>query len=250
MKKYHVYCWTNSITKKKYIGYTSEGIITRWNKHLMNARAGHDTYFYRSLRKYNIDVWECEELKVTKDHKVAKNSEKKFIKEYNTLVPLGYNSTEGGNGGNTWFGAGVAKRKRVLSKSKTGDKNPRYSGFTDEEIIKCAADLYETDNNSWIIRNWKKLTHEKGIPKYFTAFRFKEYGGKIDGFKIALEKELHLRGHKKVNLKYRWTVEHLEKLSKSNLGKIWVTEIKTKRSFLIDPTIFNNKKFIRGRNKC
>ena len=52
--KYIVYKHTFE-NNKSYIGYTSLSISKRLNKHMQNAQSGHDTNFYRAIRKYGLN---------------------------------------------------------------------------------------------------------------------------------------------------------------------------------------------------
>ena len=44
------------------------------------------------------------------------------------------------------------------------------------------------------------------------------------------------------------TEEHKEKLKKANIGKIWVTDRKNKKTFRTHPEVVNNETIFKGRN--
>lgn len=54
MKQYEVYCHTNTLNNKSYIGYTSQSTLKRLHKHILNANYGIQSHFYRAIRKYGI----------------------------------------------------------------------------------------------------------------------------------------------------------------------------------------------------
>ncbi len=85
---------------KCYIGQTIQEVTARWNQHRKNHLNPNDRsyecLFYRALRKYTYAVvsrsviCECCEEELN-------SLETSYIKQYNSLVPNGYNSTTGGD---------------------------------------------------------------------------------------------------------------------------------------------------------
>jgi len=55
-----VYCVTNKVNVKQYVGKTIQGIKTRRKQHEDKAIKGSDSspYFYRALRKHGLDSFE------------------------------------------------------------------------------------------------------------------------------------------------------------------------------------------------
>lgn len=250
MKNYVVYKWTNAITGKSYIGFTGDGILFRWNKHLLNARSGGDTYFYRSIRKYGSEVWSCIKLFETNNIDDAKSAEIEMIKANNTLSPNGYNSTRGGTGGNTWHGAKLEQRKREFSIRHSGSGNMNANPITDAEIIQHAANCY-LQNNNWISAKWKIVQREHKIPLHFVKSRFADFGGGSIGFKVAVQQYIKKEHHINVTLKYVRTKSHNEKLAAKLKGKVWVTNLKTNYSYPADKNEIDNVVIVKGRNrKC
>lgn len=93
-KKYCIYCHTNNVNKKKYIGITKRIPKYRWNNgkgYISNY------YFYNAINKYGWDNFEHEILFENLTETEAKLLEIKLIKEMNTLFPNGYNITLGGD---------------------------------------------------------------------------------------------------------------------------------------------------------
>ena len=48
-----IYCITNTITGKKYIGQTRRSIESRWKQHIKDSTKV-DNYLYSAMRKYGI----------------------------------------------------------------------------------------------------------------------------------------------------------------------------------------------------
>jgi group I intron endonuclease len=106
--KGQIYLLTNIITRKQYVGQAkfsqrlkysdNSGAVLRWNKHIWNA------YYQKKgrqlisnvIRKYGKENFEMEIiLKCNEDE--LDYFEGKYIEEYDTLVPNGYNIMTGGS---------------------------------------------------------------------------------------------------------------------------------------------------------
>jgi hypothetical protein len=106
----HIYLITNTLTQKQYIGQTLShrknhnkyrpfGYEGRFKDHiseaLCNTKKKQCRYLNSSIRQYGKDAFKVELLT-----ECAKNDldsmEQKFIEQYNTLYPNGYNLTKGG----------------------------------------------------------------------------------------------------------------------------------------------------------
>lgn len=96
--KYCVYCHTNKINGKKYIGITSQKPERRWN----NGRGYiNNEYFYRAILKYGWHNFTHDILYTGLDKETAEELEVKLISEYDSAnnqhgynIELGGNSTE------------------------------------------------------------------------------------------------------------------------------------------------------------
>lgn len=95
----YVYCFTNLINNKKYIGSTISKINIRYNQHMYNAfntKSNKYNYpLYCAIRKYGINNFKFEILE-QKDCSIEeiRQIEHNYIIKYNTLSPYGYNQTE------------------------------------------------------------------------------------------------------------------------------------------------------------
>lgn len=87
---YVVYKLTNKITGKSYIGKTND-LPARLRKHKVD---NHCVYLHRSILKYGFDQFSVETLAEVKDENDAFQLEEKFIVEFKTLKPYGYNLLE------------------------------------------------------------------------------------------------------------------------------------------------------------
>ena len=94
--KYCVYCHTNKINNKKYVGITRNIPEKRWN----NGRGYiNNKYFYRAILKYGWHNFLHEVLYTDLTKEQAEAIEIELIKEYDSANPkYGYNIELGGNG--------------------------------------------------------------------------------------------------------------------------------------------------------
>lgn len=100
MQQCYIYCFTNLINNKQYIGSTISDPNHRYNQHIYNATHQENNLKYNyplycAFRKYGIENFkyeillqkECEEIEIRK-------IEHDYILKYNTLAPNGYNQTD------------------------------------------------------------------------------------------------------------------------------------------------------------
>lgn len=99
----YIYCITNNINKKKYIGQTIRTVQDRYNEHIRKSKHNKDNqYLYTAIKKYgkeNFSINEVEKIcDVDKNLLSQKLNEKEiyYIKLYDTKKPYGYNMTDGG----------------------------------------------------------------------------------------------------------------------------------------------------------
>jgi group I intron endonuclease len=101
---YLVYCYTNKINNKKYIGITSRSIEEREASHIYESRNKtnkcYNAPFKRAIRKYGIDGFYREIIDTADSLEKACELEKFYIKKYKTYYKYknsnGYNATIGG----------------------------------------------------------------------------------------------------------------------------------------------------------
>ena len=101
--KHCVYKITNNVNNKIYIGYTSQVVRRRFQKHLSEAFINNKSpRLYNAIRKYGADSFRVETLHVFADQQSAFDMEGQLIKELNTQDDsIGYNVADGGEGGVT-----------------------------------------------------------------------------------------------------------------------------------------------------
>ena len=96
---HYIYCYTNKINNKKYIGQTNN-LERRKKQHLQDSihchkghEISHSLPFHAAIRKYGIDNFGFDILEIidTDNWEDVNNIESKYINQYNTICPNGYN---------------------------------------------------------------------------------------------------------------------------------------------------------------
>lgn len=129
-----IYCYTNTVTGKKYIGQT---LYPNRRKacHKHNAKKGLKFYFYKSIRKYGFDKFEYTVLEETDN---LSERETYYIKKFNTLWPNGYN-------------------QQLEAHMATEEMRKKIS----ESQKKRLANLSEEERKAWNEKKSKSLTGRK-----------------------------------------------------------------------------------------
>jgi group I intron endonuclease len=89
-----VYCVTNIITNKKYVGQTSYKKEVRWRQHRYEKSGS--SFLRNAIKKYGEENFTIETIKECSSQEELDKMEEFYIKEFNTLAPNGYNLTTGG----------------------------------------------------------------------------------------------------------------------------------------------------------
>lgn len=99
MKPYGViYCVTNKINNKKYIGQTTTSVSRRKSSHLCHANNDSEIYFHRAIKKHGIGNFKWEIIDKAYDVDDLNEREIKWIKYYDSFYN-GYNTSIGGQTG-------------------------------------------------------------------------------------------------------------------------------------------------------
>jgi group I intron endonuclease len=116
-----IYCITNTVTGKRYIGQTIRPKEQRWQRHLNDAQNKSIPFaLHKSIRKHGPGAFKVEQL-TTCDESQLDWLEQFFIWLYDTQNRKhGYNMTEGG-GGRRGHKVSEASRRK-LSEARTGIK--------------------------------------------------------------------------------------------------------------------------------
>ena len=139
-----VYCYTNKINNRKYVGQTNQKLIKRHKAHLRasggkNTEYDNNTPIHRAIAKYGINNFKLEILAMNcTDYNLLNEYEIFFIKRFKSLTSEnGYNISDGGHNGNCFAGKNEEEMneiKRKIRDSLKGENNPCYGKkYTTEE---------------------------------------------------------------------------------------------------------------------
>lgn len=95
-----VYCYTNLINNKKYVGQTNN-LKKRVKQHKDDSftnynEARYNQLIHQAIRKYGLNNFKIDILEDNIPTELIDEKEKYYINKYNTIAPNGYNLTEGG----------------------------------------------------------------------------------------------------------------------------------------------------------
>jgi group I intron endonuclease len=90
-----VYCATNLVSGKKYVGVTTKTLCLRIQQHFRSKKR---TPFNCALRAYGTNGFKIEQIDTAQSREELFQKEMKWIRELKTQHPNGYNLTQGGDG--------------------------------------------------------------------------------------------------------------------------------------------------------
>ena len=132
--KYTVYLRTNKVNGMQYVGQTNnfKQRERQW-RNLTNYYANNQLTEDRN--KYGLENFDVEILAVVGTQEESWELEKKYILEYNTLYPNGYNVSTGGGRGFTY----QEERNKKISEATKGENNYWFGKkFSDEHRKKIS----------------------------------------------------------------------------------------------------------------
>lgn len=95
-----VYCITNKINKKVYVGKTERTLDARWKEHIRDLKTNKCPLLYNALRKYGTDNFSIHQVAVAQTRQELDSLEKFWIEKLRSAeTETGYNLTLGGTGG-------------------------------------------------------------------------------------------------------------------------------------------------------
>lgn len=181
----YIYRILNKLTKKCYIGETKcKDVSRRWNQHKQTIEINKGCPALRdAVKKYGIDNFEFSVLIICFDDERFKY-EIEYIKKYNSVVPNGYNITNGGEGGGFQGKTHTEEVKNII-KNKLKQKytdNPELKEQLSErnKIVMSNPEVREKIKNGILnSEKMKKMIQDKRIGNYEQVKHTEEIKNKI-----------------------------------------------------------------------
>jgi group I intron endonuclease len=106
-----IYCITNLVNGKQYVGKTSRSVARRWWWHKYCAGHGSCCAVHLAIVKYGVDSFSIESIDCASSEKELCEKEVFHIARLNTRAPSGYNLTLGGEGATGWTPSEECRQK-------------------------------------------------------------------------------------------------------------------------------------------
>lgn len=96
----YIYCITNLINGKQYVGKTMHTIDKRFQEHCRDSRKARckNRPIYNAIKKYGIENFKIEVLEYVENNYILEEKEIYWIKKLDTYGKNGYNASKGGDG--------------------------------------------------------------------------------------------------------------------------------------------------------
>jgi len=143
-----IYKVTNLQNGKIYVGQTIKALEIRKKEHLKNYKTEKklsSPYFYYSINKYGEDNFKWDIIDMADSQEELNNKEKYWIREFNSLVPNGYNMTEGGQFGRI-YGEAEERRQKNSKETKIELYGIKVININTKEIYKTIVEASKVNN--------------------------------------------------------------------------------------------------------
>lgn len=114
---YTIYLRTNKVNGKQYVGFSGDFYNRECQWKCLNTTYS-NKYITEDRNEYGLDNFDLNILEVVDDKEKAYSLEEKYMIEYNTIFPNGYNITHGGCNNGTPKGKTNFKGKHLSEEHK------------------------------------------------------------------------------------------------------------------------------------
>ena len=191
-KTYYIYCISNSVNKKQYIGATYRKVEQRFGQHIsdaVNNRGNGCTSIKNAIKEFGEDCFSVSTLLICNEEQVD-FYEDRFINLYNTLYPNGYNLKTGGRSGCKLL---EETKKQIAESHKgkiVGDETRALIGTTSKY-----RNMSEDNKNR--LKDALALLGLENIPMYIVLSVDKRYNRNVDKIEVKVPKKPYRQFGKK-----------------------------------------------------
>ena len=168
---YHIYCITNKINNKSYIGQ-SINAYERWKDHIQDAlrttgKTANNKKFaiHHALLKYGLNVFEWQVIDTVNTLNSANEAEDFYIAYLRTMAPNGYNLISGGKSKklSQQTKEKIRKKLKIVGSlvGKFGPDHPNYGSTLSEERKQQLSDKFSGDGGAG-----RKINSSKAVEIY------------------------------------------------------------------------------------
>lgn len=223
-----IYCYTNLINGKKYIGQTINEKL-RFNVHKSafkkECNLEYNSPLHKAMRKYGYENFNYTILQdeLPNNPEVLKKLENYYIELYNTKVPNGYNINSGM--------VNLNHAKQVSNKIKN-DRTWDQAKLTEQEVIELRKAYQNGESPSQIYQNkYKNILHYNSFLNIWSGKRYKNIMPEV--FKNKSHTKLNNEIVKKIREDRNKNQLSYQELSKKyNISKPTIADIIKKRTWI------------------
>lgn len=146
-----VYVITNTLNCKQYVGMSVD-IFSRWRSHAIMK--GGCRALYAAINKYGIDVFDFTILEHCSDRLLLPLKEVEYIDKLQTLSPLGYNLTVGGEGVVPTDEIREEHSKRMKAKWQDSD-------YREAQMLSLNSVDHKENQSQISTERWKDISHRE-----------------------------------------------------------------------------------------
>lgn len=175
-----VYCITNIINGKQYIGITTQSLNIRWSEHISRSRyKEYNSNIHAAIRKYGKENFIIEHIASAINLKDLKALEIQLVAQYNTFLS-GYNLTIGGD-----FSTHTKETRAKISKSKLGHVVSKECRDRISLKLRKKWKLIYKDGSEIIVLNLKEFCNKNNY-----SYKTLKAHGKIVKYNIKYIREI------------------------------------------------------------
>lgn len=161
----YIYCITNHVNGKKYIGKTTSSVSKRWKEHCRDYKKERckDRPLYRAMNKYGIDSFSIEMLEECSS-KESSGRETYWINEFKTYG----NATTGGDGSIIW---NYDEIRELYAARHSMKETAKIVGCHPDTVSKVVKDIKRSHSNSeshWCVDNGYAKTYNGGVRSHIS----------------------------------------------------------------------------------
>ena len=151
---YKIYCWTNKINGKRYVGMTCQTMNKRAGAHMHHYKES--PYFWAAIQKYGEDAFECKILVSGLTLQEAEQKERNYIRRYRTRNhEYGYNIQKGGTISQTEATREKQRKKTIEAVNKSPKAKAYHKKLSEQMKINVKDPNYRAAMSEGLKKMWE-----------------------------------------------------------------------------------------------